>query len=266
MAIWIVSAILIVALTLLITEKIPVDRIAIGIMAALSLSGILTPQEAVSGFANPAVITVAAMFLISQGMIRTGAVDFIAERVLHFSRGARNVAVVIILLVVAGASAFINNTPVVVLFIPIVLGLSCDYDLSPSKLLIPVSYASILAGTCTLIGTSTNIIVSDLSAIYGYGGLKMFELSRLGLPVAIIGLLFLFLVAPRLMPGRTAPVCELKDREDKRYLAELLVSDGSPLIGQDPIEALASKFPTLIPIEVIRKSRIIDPLNQRFSY
>ncbi len=212
-------------------------------MVALALTGILTPQEAVAGFANPAVITVAAMFLISRGLIRTGAVEFIAEKVLHFSRGNRTAAVVIILLVVAGASAFINNTPVVVLFIPIVMGLSCDYEMSPSKLLIPVSYASILAGTCTLIGTSTNIIVSDLSAGYGYGKIKMFELATLGVPIAIVGLVFLILFANRLMPSRTAPICELKDREDKRYLAEFVVSDGSELIGQDPIKYIPFSIP-----------------------
>ena len=180
LSIWLVSGILVGVLVLLTTEKVPVDRTAIGILVVLSVSGILSPQEAVAGFANPAVITVAAMFLISRGMIRTGAVDLVAEKVLHFSRGNRGAAVVIILLIVAVASAFINNTPVVVLFIPIVLGLSCQIEVSPSKLLIPVSYASILAGTCTLIGTSTNIIVSDLSRMYGYGGLRMFELAKPG--------------------------------------------------------------------------------------
>jgi len=262
-SIWIVSIILLVALTLLITEKAPVDRTAIGIMVALALTGILTPREAVAGFANPAVITVAAMFLISRGLIRTGAVEFVAERVLHLSRGNRNVAAVIILFVVAGASAFINNTPVVVLFIPIVLGLSCDYDMSPSKLLIPVSYASILAGTSTLIGTSTNIIVSDLSAEYGYGALKMFELAILGVPIAIIGIVFLILFGNRLMPDRAAPICEIKDREDKRYLAEFLVTAGSELIGQNPGQFFKSRYKTLVPIEIVRASHIIDPFRQQ---
>jgi di/tricarboxylate transporter len=262
-SIWIVSIILLAALTLLITEKAPVDRTAIGIMVALALTGILTPREAVAGFANPAVITVAAMFLISRGLIRTGAVEFVAERVLHLSRGNRNVAAVIILFVVAGASAFINNTPVVVLFIPIVLGLSCDYDMSPSKLLIPVSYASILAGTSTLIGTSTNIIISDLSAEYGYGALKMFELAILGVPIAIIGIVFLILFGNRLMPDRTAPICEIKDREDKRYLAEFLVTDGSDLIGQNPGKFFKSRYKTLVPIEIVRASHIIDPFRQQ---
>jgi len=262
LSIWIVSIILLVALILLITEKVPNDRISIGIMVALALSGILTPQEAVAGFANPAVITVAAMFLISRGLIRTGAVEYIVQSVLHLSRGNRTVAVVIVLFVVACASAFINNTPVVVLFIPIVLGLSCDYDMSPSMLLIPVSYASILAGTCTLIGTSTNIIVSDLSVGYGYGKIAMFELATLGVPIAIVGLVFIIVFANRLMPARTAPTCEIKDREDKRYLAELLVAEDSGLIGQDPVQYFTSHYQSLNLIEIVRASRIIDPFRQ----
>ena len=230
MSILIVSAILLAVPILLITEAMPVDRTAIAIIVALALSGVMTPEEAVSGFANPAVITVAAMFLLSRGMVRTGAVEFIVEKVLQYSRGSGNVAVVIVLLMVAGASAFINNTPVVALFIPIVLGLSCDYDISPSKLLIPVSYASILAGTCTLIGTSTNIIVSDLSASYGYGGIGMFELAGLGVPIAVIGLVFILASFHRLMPEHISPLCADEDQEDKQYLAELIVPRNSALI------------------------------------
>jgi di/tricarboxylate transporter len=141
MAILVVSIILLFALILLVTEKIPIDLTAIGIMVALIVTRILSPGEAVAGFANPAVITVGAMFLISRAMIRTGAVGFIGQKVIEYSRGNSKVAMIFTLLIVGIASAFINNTPVVVLFIPIILNLSCEYDLSPSKFLIPVSYA-----------------------------------------------------------------------------------------------------------------------------
>jgi Na+/H+ antiporter NhaD/arsenite permease-like protein len=133
----------------------------------------------------------------------------------------------VFLLVVAGASAFINNTPVVVLFIPIILSLSCQYDFSPSKLLIPLSYVSILGGTCTLIGTSTNIIVSDLSDLYGYGKISMFELSRLGVPLAWRASPSFILTARYVMPEHAVPVCELADSEHRKYLAELKVPRGS---------------------------------------
>jgi di/tricarboxylate transporter len=259
MTILIVSLILLLALILLITEKIPIDLTAIGIMVVLIVTGILSPVEAVAGFANPAVITVGAMFLISRAMIRTGAVGFVAQKVIQVSRGKAKLALLFTLLIVGIASAFINNTPVVVLFIPIILNLSCEYDLSPSKFLIPVSYASILAGTCTLIGTSTNIIVSNLSGMYGYGTISMFELSSLGVPIAILGIAFLFFAAPRFMPGHAAPVCELEDRADRKYLAEFVIPPDSALIGEDPAQAFSKKYPTFEVFEIARDYHVFYP-------
>jgi di/tricarboxylate transporter len=248
-----------VAMILLITEKIPVDLTSIGIIVVLTVSGILSPTEAIAGFASPAVITVAAMFLISKGMIRTGAVGFISQKVIDYSRDKPTLAIFFTLVIVGTASAFINNTPVVVLFIPIILSLSCELGYSPSKFLIPVSYASILAGTCTLIGTSTNIIISDLSAGHGLGSLGMFELSPLGVPIALLGLAFLIVAAPKLMPSMHVPVCELKDPAHRRYLAELQVPRGSRLIGENPASYFSQKFPTMEMLELIRYSHVYYP-------
>jgi di/tricarboxylate transporter len=259
MTIWLVTLVLVVAMLLLITEKLPVDLTSIGIIVVLTVSGILTPTEAIAGFANPAVITVGAMFLISQGMIRTGAVGFISQQVTEYSRGRPNLAIFLILIIVGMASAFINNTPVVVLFIPIILSLSCELDFSPSKFLIPVSYASILAGTCTLIGTSTNIIISDLSAAYGFGSLGMFELTPLGLPIALLGIVFLIFAAPKLMPSGHNPVCELKDSEHRRYLAEFQIPRESPIIGESPESYFAEKYPNMEVLELIRYSHVFYP-------
>ncbi len=264
MQIWIVSILLILTLILLITEKLPIDLTAMGIMVALMVTRILTPLEAVAGLANPAVVTVGAMFLISRGMIRTGAVGFIGEKVIHYSKGRANLAMLMTLLTVAISSAFINNTPVVVLFIPIITSLSCEFGFSPSKFLIPISYASILAGTCTLIGTSTNIIVSDLSAMYGYGKLAMFELAALGVPIALLGIGFLYFAAPRLMPGHVAPVCEVEE-EHRRYLAELLVPADSSLIGQEPQQALSQISPYFEVFEVIRNAHILYPWRDKME-
>ena len=259
MSVWVVSIILIVTLYLFVTEKVPVDLTAIGIMVVLVIFRIITPAEAVAGFAHPAVITVGSMFLISQGMIRTGAVGFIGQKVIQMTRGNFTLAMLVILLTVAVASAFINNTPVVVLFIPVVMSMCCQFDLSPSKFLIPISYASILAGTCTLIGTSTNIIVSDISARQGYGAIGMFELSALGVPIAVLGIAFLMLAAPRFMPSLLNPTCEIENSEHRRYLAELAVPRGSPLIGSEPGQVFAEKYPELEVIELIRYSHIFHP-------
>nr|WP_319495564.1 SLC13 family permease [uncultured Desulfobacter sp.] len=261
----VVSLILVITLVFLVSEKISVDKTAIGIMILLALTGILTPGETVAGFANPAVITVAAMFLLSYGLIRTGAVDVLTELVMKFSRGNRQSAFIIILAAVAVLSAFINNTPVVVLFIPIVMAMSCEYDFSPSKLLIPLSYVSILAGTSTLIGTSTNIIVSDLAYVKGYDQLSMFELGRIGVPIALMGLLFLFFVAPKLMPGRIGPVCELDEGKENKYIAELIATEKSPLVGRRDISQYVEENLGLDVVEIFRNGSIIDPSRQNVT-
>ncbi len=257
--VWIISVILLITLYLLITEKISVDLTAIGVIVVLALSGFLTPKEAVSGFANPAVITVAAMFVVSRGMMRTGGIEFLGRQVTRVARRNVPAALALILFSVAVASAFINNTPVVILFIPVVMAMCCDLGLSPSRFLIPVSYASILAGTCTLIGTSTNIIISDLSDQYGYGALSMFELSIIGAPIAVFGIIFLLIAAPRILPGLANPTCQLRHGEHRKYLAELRILESSKHVGSNPAEVFSSRFPDLEVIELVSNERIYHP-------
>ena len=259
MDIWITTIILLATLYLLVTEKISVALTAIGIIVLLVVTNILSPKEAVAGFSNPAVITVGAMFVVSKGMMRTGGVEFISRRVITLARGSFTVALAIMLLLVAVASAFINNTPVVILFIPVVMTMCCEYGLSPSKFLIPISYASILAGTCTLIGTSTNIIISDLSATYGYEPLAMFELSIIGIPIALAGILFLLIAAPKTLPALANPVCQLQNTEHRQYLAELLVPEDSSLIGRSPANIFKRTYSSLNVLELISRSHIYHP-------
>ena len=262
MAIILVTAILVVALVLLITELVPVDVTGLGLIVILAVTGLLEPDQAVLGFANPAVVTVAAMFVLSAGMIRTGALNFVGRAVTDAAGGRPRRAMVMTLLIVAVASAFINNTPIVVLFIPIIMTMACTYDMSPSRFLIPLSYASILAGTCTLIGTSTNIILSDLMDEHGLDELGMFELATLGVPIAVLGITFICLTAQRLLPSHAAPTCDSEDREDRRYLAELIVPEGSSLIGRRHDEVLQDRSPTLDLFEVIRDHQIVHPEDQ----
>jgi di/tricarboxylate transporter len=259
MDIWILSGILFFTIYLLITEKISVDLTAIGIMVLLVVSRILTPTEAIGGFANPAVVTVGAMFVVSKGMMRTGGVEFLGRKIIKMARGNYQLALIIILLSVGVASAFINNTPVVILFIPVIMTMCCEFGLSPSKFLIPVSYVSILAGTCTLIGTSTNIIISDLSVSFGYNGLSMFELGILGVPLAIAGIIFLYFFAPKILPALANPICQLQDSAHRQYLAELKIPEKSNLIGKSPGESLGEKYPSISVIELINKSYIYHP-------
>jgi len=267
MEIWITSAILLLTLYLLMTEKISIALTAVGIIVLLVVSKILPPREAVSGFSNPAVITVGAMFVVSKGMMRTGGVEYLSRKLIALARGNFVVALGIILITVALASAFINNTPVVILFIPVVMTMCCEYGLSPSKFLIPVSYASILAGTCTLIGTSTNIIISDLSASFGYETLQMFELSIIGVPIALVGIIFLLFVAPKILPALANPVCHLQDGEHRQYLAELQIPEKSSLIGTLARRFFAEKYPLIKVLEHISNSQIFHPEreNRRIS-
>lgn len=259
MDILIVSVVLGITLYLLVSEAIPIDLTAIGLVVTLMLTRLLSPQEAVAGFANPAVLTVGAMFLVSQGMIRTGAVAFLGERVIKLSGGRAGLALFIILIIVATASAFLNNTPVVVLFIPVVMSMCCKFGLSPSQFLIPVSYASILAGSCTLIGTSTNIIVSDLSVAYGFDKLGMFELSKVGVPIAVMGVAFLLAAAFKIMPMTANPTCELDSDHKQRYLAEIHIPRGSALIGQNPQTCFSDKYSDLDVLELIRYRHVFYP-------
>jgi len=259
MDIWITSTILLLTLYFLVSEKISLDLTAVGIMVLLVVSRILSPEEAIAGFANPAVITVGAMFVVSKGMMRTGGIEFLSRKVIQVAGGNYKLALLIILLTVAVASAFINNTPVVILFIPVIMTFCCEYGLSPSKFLIPVSYVSILAGTCTLIGTSTNIIISDLSVSYGYDGLSMFELSIIGVPLALAGILFLFFAAPEILPSLTNPVCRLQNSEHRQYLAELKIPKNSDLIGRNPGDIFKKRYPAMNVIELINKSHIYRP-------
>ena len=263
MDIWIVSIILIITVYFLIMEKISVDLTSIGIMVLLVVFRILTPKEAVMGFANPAVITIGAMFIVSKGMMRTGGVEFIGRQIIRLARGNYPLALTVVLFTVAVASAFINNTPVVILFIPVVMTLCCEYNLSPAKFLIPISYASILAGTCTLIGTSTNIIVSDLSFDYGYGALTMFELSFIGVPIAVIGIIFLIIATPRVLPSLANPICHLKNSEHRQYLAELKIPLKSKLIGKNPVDFFQNRYPGTVTLELIRLSRIYHPARDK---
>ena len=192
-------------------------------------------------------------------MIRTGALGYVSRAVMHHAKGSHMGVSLLVLLIVGASSAFINNTPVVVLFIPVVLGLSCEMSLSPSKLLMPVSHASILAGTCTLIGTSTNIIISDMSASYGLGPLGMFELSPLGIPIALLGIAYLIIAAPRMLPDLHSPVCETGDEEHRRYLAEVQVPRGSRIVGKRPEAYFAENYPDMEVLELVRYSHVFYP-------
>ncbi len=255
----IVSVILLAALALLISERLPYDLTALGIMVVLMATGILTPREAVSGFSNPAPLTVGALFIVTRGLMRTGGLLFLTRLMAAATRGRPRRILLLSLLLVGVLSAFVNNTPVVVLMLSVILGLSGRFDISPARFLMPVSFISILAGMSTLIGTSTNIIVSDLASEAGLAPIGMFELARVGIPVALMGGALIFLLSDRLLPRTHTPIFHTGRSERHRYIVELIVPDGSRLLGQEVREAIRRDHPDVEVHEVLRQDHVLYP-------
>ncbi|MCP3957401.1 MAG: SLC13 family permease [bacterium] len=228
----IVFVILAVAIVLFVSELIPIDVTALLILGALVATGVLTPDEGVRGFSNPAPLTVAAVLVLSAGLIRTGAVVRLGTRISSLGGSAEMGQMAVILIAVGVLSAFINNTAAVAMFIPIVLGIARDRKISPSKLLIPLSFAGILGGICTYIGTSTNIIVGSILEEQGYEPFRMFEFSRLGGLFLILGILYLLFFGRRLLPERRSQDDLTADYHLREYLTELVILPRSRLIGK----------------------------------
>ncbi|RMF88428.1 MAG: SLC13 family permease [Nitrospirae bacterium] len=233
------------------TEWLPYDLVAVGIMVALGVSGILTPREALAGFANPAVVTVGAMFVLAAGVLRTGALAAVERRLAALARGEASLLLYTTLLV-GIASAFVNSTPVVVVFIPVLLGIAHERRIAPSRLLMPISFAAILGGGCTLIGTSTNILISELVTELGEPPLEMFELAPLGLLLAAVGLAYLLLAAPRLLPEVETATALLGLKRGRHYVSEIRIGADSDLVGRPLRSTFAERFPHLQLLDVVR--------------
>ena len=255
----IVTMILLVALVLLISEKLSLDLTALGIMVALMVTGLLAPRDAVAGFANPAPLTVGGLFIVTRGLVRTGALSFLTTLLTRLTRGKPRLILFYSLLLVGLLSAFINNTPVVVMMLTVIIALAGHFSLSPARFLMPLSFASILAGTTTLIGTSTNIIVSDQAVAGGQAPLGMFELARAGLPLAVVGVVLLFLLSDRLLPRTRTPILRRDKGAKHKYIAELTIPAGSPHVGREVVSTLKKTYPDVDVHEVLQGERVCFP-------
>lgn len=250
---------------LLATSRVPADVLLMAGLAALLISGVVSSREALQGFGNEGLVTIAVLFAVVSGLTETGAVSWLADYL--FGR-ARSVSMAILRLMVptAAVSAFVNNTPVVAMLIPAVSDWARQNRVPASKLMLPLSYAAILGGTCTLIGTSTNLIVNGL-LIQAHDqalpvgqhllprGLGMFDPTWVGLPVTLVGIAFVLLTHRWLLPARviTPPI-----REDPRqYTTEMLVEPGSPLVGKTIEEAGLRHLPGLYLAEINRDGQVL---------
>ena len=227
-----VFALLALTLASFVWEKFPPDVTAVTLFAILLVTGLLPSENAFAVFANPAPVTVGAMFILSAALVKCGVVDRISGFVERAGTLPYPIVILVMVALVATLSAFVNNTPVVVVFLPVALGLARKMNLAPSKLLIPLSYAAVLGGTCTLVGTSTNLIVNGIAVANGEPTVRLFELAQLGLPVAIIGGIYLAIVGKKVLPVREMLTDILSDEERREYLTEAFVQNESPMIGK----------------------------------
>ncbi len=254
-----VLALLAVTFALMVWEKIGLDLCALLAMCALLVAGILTPQEAFQVFSNDAPLTVACMFVLSAALERTGAIAQIGRWLQRFGGRSDLSLLAVMLPVVVCISAFVLNTPVVVVFLPIMISLAARRGIKPSRLLIPLSFASIFGGCCTLIGTSTNLIVSATAQRLGQPPLGMFELTKIGVILAAVGLTYLLTVGRRLLPERETLASILGSCSSREYLTEVVVMPGSRLIGKRLGETLLKSLPNTRVLEVARAQHALQP-------
>ncbi|MBE0505961.1 MAG: SLC13 family permease [Marinospirillum sp.] len=245
-------------LALLITTRIPADVIMMAALACLMIVGILTPRESLSGFSNTGVMTIAVLYVVAAGLKESGAIQYIAHRLLGQPRTARQ-AQGRLLLPASLLSAFMNNTAVVAMLIPAVQDWSQRIRISASKLLLPLSYAAIMGGTLTLIGTSTNLVVDGLLQQQKGIALGMFELAWLGVPVLLVGGGFLLLFGDRLLPNRQGAVEQLD--QAREYGVEVEISPGSPLIGKTIAEAGLRSLTYTYLAEIERRGKLLPAVD-----
>ena len=245
-----------VAIVLFAWDRVPADVVALGVMLAIVATKLLPADKAFAGFGSDTVMMILGLLIMSAGLIQTGVVD-IAGRYI-FDLAGRNPAVFlpVIMVSVAVVSAFMSNTAATAFFVPLVIGYAARIGTSPSKFLLPLAFSSILTSSVTLISTSTNLVVSDLLTRYQQPPMGMFELAPVGIPIAIVGVLYVWLIGVRLIPERDDQIAEEKIGE-RKYQADVVVSEAGPLVGKSLKEANLTQDSGLAAVKLIRGDETI---------
>ncbi|MDE2139847.1 MAG: SLC13 family permease [Gammaproteobacteria bacterium] len=255
---WVAIAVTVLCLIALATTSVGTDVVMVAAITVLMLFRVVTPEQAFSGFANDSVLSIAALFVVAAGLRETGAMGYLIRRIFGQPRSVAE-AQIRMMLPVASLSAFMNNTPLVATLLPAVNDWARRQGISPSKLLIPLSYAAIFGGTCTLIGTSTNLVVNGLLTSQAHlRGMGLFELAWIGVPCALIGIGYVLLASRWLLPPRVPVMTQLQDARE--YTVEMMVESGSPLENLSIKAAGLRQLPGLFLVEIERAGKILPAI------
>ena len=255
----IVLGIMTLMFVLFVKEIFPLDVTALVVLIIFLVIGNLTLEEAISGFSNQAVITIAVLFILSHALQKSGILEYGVVRLNKLTERSKLLGLTVFLITVAFASAFVNNTAIVAIFIPLTIRLAQKYNLSPSKLLIPLSYIAIMGGTLTLVGTSTNLLVNSIYVNTTMAEpLGMFEFSRYGIFILLIGLLYIIFAVPFILPSRTVTSSLTQSYHMGGYLTELKVAEESPMVGRTFMERSINKNYDITVLDIIREGMVIS--------
>ena len=255
----IVLGLIALMLVLFLKEYFPLDVTALTILAVFMMTGYLSVEDAISGFSNPAVITIAILFVLSHALQQSGILEYGIVRLNKLTEKSKLLGLAAFLISIAFASAFVNNTAIVAMFIPLTIRISKKYNLSPSKLLLPLSYIAIIGGTLTLVGTSTNLLVNSIyTGTTSFEPLGMFEFSKYGIFILIVGLVYIIFAVPLIIPSRTVTTSLTQSYHMGGYLTELKVSEESPLVGRTCMERAINKNFDIIVLDIIREGKVIS--------
>jgi di/tricarboxylate transporter len=248
----IVLVLLVVGLVLFGSERVRIDIVSILLVIALVVTHTLSVSEAFAGFGNDIVITIAGLFILTGGIAKTGVIDVMGRRLHRIAGESEFRIAALIMFAAALCAAIMKNTTTTAMFLPVVLGIAARRNISPSKLLMPLAFGAILGGTCTLIGTSTNLAVSGALPRYGIEPFTMFELTKVGIPIVGLGMLYMLLIGLRLLPRRESAQSLTEQYHVRQYMTEVIVLDDSPLIGKTLAQARISDDLDLTVLGILR--------------
>ena len=253
------GVIILIALVLFISELFPIDVTALLVLGLLLILGLVSPAESLAGFSNPAVMTIACLFVMSYALQKSHILEYVIISVNKLIDKSRVIGMIAYLFCIGIASAVVNNTAIVAIFMPVTIRLADKYKISPSKVLIPLSYAAILGGTLTLVGTSTNLIVNSILVDTSGGtvSLGMLEFAKFGIIKFVIGLVYIFTIGYKLLPTRVAKSSSIEDYSLDGYLTEFRVNENSPLCGKTLLDRKINENYDVIVLDVLRGGEII---------